>query len=475
MADESSKSNTEKIEDDDWHLYANAGYGEAESQDPEFSVESDEDPEEEWFDGDDFYNQGTSIDWDSPPCPAPLGIAHVIKIGVCDFCLHRISGRKTKSQGFDGGVELRNEAYARDSELSRSERPEICPLCEDLFDDVGNIAERIIDSVDGIEFKTMQLGIHLPKDLLQSEDAIRTKHGSQGSRPLKTSFAQAIQNEMLLRSPNISFVKDYPDIMVTVDTLTLRVDTDVRPVFIYGRYEKLVRGIPQTRWPCRSCRGRGEGCESCEGTGLQYRESVQDIIGIPVKEILGASDTSFHGMGREDIDVRCLGSGRPFVLEIKNPRFRDFNPAEMEEKINSNDPEKVRVNSLKWCTKKDVSRVKETRSEKSYTIRFKIDNPISEQEAVESIGTLSGVTLEQETPKRVSHRRAAKTRKRKVSSISNVLVEEDEVQFSLRCEAGTYVKELVHSDEGRTSPSVSSVIERECVVLWLDVDEIHSD
>mgnify|MGYP005734660045 FL=1 len=125
--------------------------------------------------------------------------------------------------------------------------------------------------------------------------------------------------------------------------------------------------------------------------------------------------------------------------------------------------------------RQDVSRVKETRSEKSYTIRFKIDNPISEQEAVESIGTLSGVTLEQETPKRVSHRRAAKTRKRKVSSISNVLVEEDEVQFSLRCEAGTYVKELVHSDEGRTSPSVSSVIERECVVLWLDVDEIHSD
>ena len=285
----------------------------------------------------------------------------------------------------------------------------------------------------------------------------------------------AIQNEMLLNSPAISFVKDYPDIMVTVDTLTLRVDTDVRPVFIYGRYEKLVRGIPQTRWPCRSCRGRGDGCESCEGTGLQYSESVQDIIGDPVKQILGASDTSFHGMGREDIDVRCLGSGRPFVLEIKNPRLRDFELSKIEKEINSNEPEKVRVNSLKWCTKKDVSRVKETRSEKSYTIRFKVDNPISEQEAVKSIAALSGITLEQETPKRVSHRRAAKTRKRRVTAISNILVEDDEIQFSLRCEAGTYVKELVHSDEGRTSPSVSSVIERECVVLWLDVDEIHAD
>ena len=85
------------------------------------------------------------------------------------------------------------------------------------------------------------------------------------------------------------------------------------------------------------------------------------------------------------------------------------------------------------------------------------------------------MTLEQETPKRVSHRRAAKTRKRKVTSISDVTVEGNEVQFSLRCEAGTYVKELVHSDEGRTVPSVREVIGTECEVLWLDVEDIHAD
>ena len=194
-----------------------------------------------------------------------------------------------------------------------------------------------------------------------------------------------------------------------------------------------------------------------------------------MKNSLDASDTSFHGMGREDIDVRCLGSGRPFVLEIKNPKIRDEDPISLESKINSNCPEKVKVNSLRWCHKKDVSRVKETRSEKSYTIRFKIEDPPPEGQIIDAINGLSGVILEQETPKRVSHRRAAKTRKRKIVSISNVIVEEQEIQFSLRCEAGTYVKELVHSDEGRTVPSVMSVIDRECEVLWLDVKEIHAD
>ena len=60
-------------------------------------------------------------------------------------------------------------------------------------------------------------------------------------------------------------------------------------------------------------------------------------------------------------------------------------------------------------------------------------------------------------------------------SIDNVVVEATEVQFSVRCEAGTYVKELVHSDEGRTIPSVTSIIGAPCEVIWLDVEDVHAD
>ena len=83
----------ENSDGDDWHLYASADYGAAESVE-KTEPRNEEDSDDEWFDGDDFYNQGESIDWDSPPCPAPLGIAHVIKIGACDHCLHRIGGEE---------------------------------------------------------------------------------------------------------------------------------------------------------------------------------------------------------------------------------------------------------------------------------------------------------------------------------------------------------------------------------------------
>ena len=194
-----------------------------------------------------------------------------------------------------------------------------------------------------------------------------------------------------------------------------------------------------------------------------------------IRDSLQAEDTSFHGMGREDIDVRCLGSGRPFVLEIKNPLIRKANLVELVAAVNDNSSEMVEIDQLDWTDRKRIGKVKETRSDKSYTIRFRVDDIPEEEKVKEAISGLSGVVLGQDTPKRVSHRRAAKTRKRKVVSISDVIVDGDEVQTTLRCEAGTYIKELIHSDEGRTVPSVSGVLDRECEVLWLDVEEIHAD
>ena len=460
-------------EEDEWQLYASAGYASAEIVTQ--SEEAEEVDEEEWFDGDDLVVNGASIDWDAPPCPAPLGVAHIIKMGACDHCLHRVAGRRTKARGAEGGLEIREDAHARDPEIAKFGAPELCPLCEDLFDDVGNIVSRVIESTQGIEHGTIQFGIHLPKDLIQDEDSIRSRHGAPASRPLKAAFADAIQEQLSEHMPDIEFVKEKPDLMILVDGLTLRVDIDIRPVFLYGRYRKLSREIPQTRWPCRACRGRAQGCESCQGTGLQYPDSVQDLIGEPIRAALQAEDTSFHGMGREDIDVRCLGSGRPFVLEVKNPQVRKADLVELVAAVNENSSGSVEIDQLDWSDKKRIRRVKETRSEKSYTIRFRVDDIPEEETVMETISGLSGVVLEQETPKRVSHRRAAKTRKRRVVSISDVIVDGDEVQTTLRCEAGTYIKELIHSDEGRTVPSVSGVLERKCEVIWLDVKEIHAD
>ena len=331
---------------------------------------------------------------------------------------------------------------------------------------------------------------------------------------------------------------------------------------MYGRYRKLERGIPQTKWPCRACKGRG--CEKCDYTGLQYSSSVQALIGDPLLELFGSEEHAFHGMGREDIDVRCLGRGRPFVIELKKPYKRDVDMNLIMDAINSSAENRREVSDMRPSNRSEVVRVKDTPAEKSYTIRYKIEPitqsnfdeltqvmeipsnnqdrnkrrknhhrrrkpepepeveidyssmkkaelvelceqkglaksgtkdvlierlstfkeatlPLPEKDYIMEIMTnLQGCTLAQRTPERVAHRRADKIRKRKVLETSNPSIKEDEdgnlvAEFSLRCESGTYVKETVHGDGGRTQPSIASLIKAKCTVEWLDVADIHAD
>ena len=84
-------------------------------------------------------------------------------------------------------------------------------------------------------------------------------------------------------------------------------------------------------------------------------------------------------MGREDIDVRCLGRGRPFVLEVKEPKKRSFNAEKLAEIINEAAQGSVEVSSIRPSTRSEVVRIKDTPAEKSYTIRFTLE-PMNEAE-----------------------------------------------------------------------------------------------
>ena len=102
------------------------------------------------------------------------------------------------------------------------------------------------------------------------------------------------------------------------------------------------------------------------------------------------------------------------------------------------------------------------------------------EEIEQAVQGLRGAMLAQRTPERVAHRRADLVRRRKVLETTDPIIEtmddgHTEVEFTLRCESGTYVKETVHGDGGRTQPSVAALIRARCDVLWLDVADIHAD
>jgi len=226
----------------------------------------------------------------------------------------------------------------------------------------------------------------------------------------------------------------------------------VASLFIRGRYRKLVRGIPQTRWPCRQCRGRG--CPRCQGTGRMYQESVDELIRPAVMEAAAAEDTVFHGAGREDIDARMLGSGRPFIVEAVRPRIRTIDLPALQEEINRRAGGRVEVLDIAPATADMVERLKEAAFVKTYSALVRLGGDVGEEKLKSVLTELVG-PVDQRTPARVSHRRADKLRVRKVYSADLLEIAGRMVRINIKGDSGLYIKELISGDGGRTRPSLS--------------------
>ncbi|RLF51007.1 MAG: tRNA pseudouridine(54/55) synthase Pus10, partial [Thermoplasmata archaeon] len=217
------------------------------------------------------------------------------------------------------------------------------------------------------------------------------------------------------------------------------------------------------------------GCKKCGYTGKLYPTSVEELVAEKILEITGGSDESFHGCGREDIDVRMLGNGRPFVLEVKNPKVRSINLLEVKEKINSENKDLIEVTVLRFSNWDEVVRIKNSSFNKVYRVVLKCEKPINREKLKKAVQALRGLKINQLTPSRVAHRRANMVREKQIYNCEIESIDGDIAVLTLEAESGTYIKELISGDNGRTTPSISEMIDVPCRVVELDVIDIKGE
>jgi tRNA pseudouridine synthase 10 len=83
------------------------------------------------------------------------------------------------------------------------------------------------------------------------------------------------------------------------------------------------------------------------------------------------------------------------------------------------------------------------------------------------------LAVDQKTPVRVLHRRSLAVRRKVIHSMRVVKVINDHyLHLNLTTQAGTYIKEFVHGDFGRTKPNLGSILGCEADILQLDVLEV---
>jgi tRNA pseudouridine synthase 10 len=204
-----------------------------------------------------------------------------------------------------------------------------------------------------------------------------------------------------------------------------------------------------------------------------YQESVEEIVAGPLLKKTGGEDMAFHAAGREDVDAQMLGTGRPFIMEIKKPRRRFIDLQDIAETVNEQARGKVEVLNLRFATKAGIRRLKKGEaSKKVYKVFVDFDRDVSDEELETIKKTLANSVIHQQTPLRVLHRRADLIREKYIYEAQIKRLAPNRAEMKILCQGGLYIKELVSGDEGRTVPSVASIINAEAKPLELDVLKI---
>lgn len=249
------------------------------------------------------------------------------------------------------------------------------------------------------------------------------------------------------------------------ENCTVEIQFKQDSIFLAGRYNKFSRTLSQTPWILDT----GE---------RRTTSSVQEKICDPIKSHFRAENFIFTSSGREDVDVRMLGEGRPFIIEVINPHVLKINKdglKQLRRKINQE--EDVAVRDLQTALRSDTTKLKEGEElkKKSYSAMCWSKSPITQEELDNKLSAIKNLKVNQKTPIRVLHRRTNSVRTKMVYSLEAKAINERHFILNLTTQAGTYIKEFVHSDFGRTTPNLGSILGTECDILELNVTAVDLD
>jgi hypothetical protein len=281
------------------------------------------------------------------------------------------------------------------------------------------------------------------------------------------------------------------------------------PVFLRGRYVKNQRGLSQSPWFVDNKRIGSS--------------SVQEMLCDHIAKTFGARAYKFHSAGREDMDVRMLGNGRPCVIQLLDAQRNVYSVLShsststtstgslcsasssncssvggvggvggggnaydvvdlgaLAQRVADAHNGAVELHDLRAagpdCMADMLAGAEHKR--KTYACLVRLSRPYT-QEDLAKLNTVCDLEIVQRTPIRVLHRRTQIDRTKTVHWMRCEEMMGASAGISKRCfvlrmatSAGAYVKEIVHGDRGRTVPNVGSMLGCAADILQLDVDEI---
>ena len=342
-----------------------------------------------------------------------------------------------------------------------------CHICSGLMHKTDLVIQKIRNSLSGrYRFDTFLIGATIPASLYEKEDRIRARFKIRGRENIKSQLVTDLRKKFRkYTNKRIDFL--YPDIIVNLQ-FEKESDPDIniqtRPLIILGRYIKKNRGIPQRAGGLYKSRTQSDTSLSVNPSPLHGSTicSIEDtsIQSLISKEILGitrAQALKFSWIGSEDKNSLVLGSGRPFFVQVRNPKTLHLN----ENKLDF--PRyglSVNLESLsEKLPEQPVQFIAKTR------IIIQTPRQLVKEEVLK-IRSLTNSVISFRNQKKL-HRTSTK----RIYSLDVVKQDNRICELYLVADGGLTIKQFV---EGREciNPNISTVVNLRCECLLFDVLDI---
>ena len=317
---------------------------------------------------------------------------------------------------------------------------------------IAELAVQAMEKLKEIKASTFLVGVKKDSRIEQREKEVASilsiDSWESVRREVKREVGKKIQALLGLK-PDFK----NPDVVVMLDLDKAEVSVNLMPLYLKGTYLKLGRFISQMTWI---------GRDGTKKYKLSLEEECRRLL-----ELVGGTDVKVHASGREDVDARMLGDGRPLIIEVRNPRRRDISVSELNSIFGENPW--IRIVLEGRVKPSAVTALKQSNPRKVYRVIALSDESVSEEELRNLKEFFSNRVIKQLTPKRVLRRKGEVLRVKRVYEVNAKLMHPNIIEFIVCCEGGLYVKELVHGDDGRTTPSFAEFLRKNLTVLFLDV------
>ncbi|HIQ03600.1 MAG TPA: tRNA pseudouridine(54/55) synthase Pus10 [Desulfurococcales archaeon] len=394
-----------------------------------------------------------------------LALKTLLTMYIKDF-IHKLGYNEilniTKNIMFNPFIEtlISMGILSRDETIVNNLSKNTCYICGgDLDEILDYYFTKVSEILRNYEIRKFHVGVRIPIDMAKREEELIRKY--------KFEYAESIKNEIkreigkrVVETFNLEVDFEEPHAVILIDLNKGVVDIEVKPLLIKGRYLKIGRGISQSKWITRLGKPR---------TDISIAGTLETLC-----NLVDATELKIHAAGREDIDARMLGTGRPLIIELKQARKRQIPLKYMEEYVNKQ-CEFVNVILESETSKKDVSKVKMEAKyqKKAYRALIVSQEPLSQRDIELLEEKLRNTRIKQRTPLRVLHRRKDIVRVKTVYVVKCKLIAKNVIESLIVCQGGLYVKELIEGDNGRTKPSFSDIIGKNLKCVELDVLAVY--